>query len=756
MARHRRPRCGRHQFTSETKRNKLFEQYYKGQAIVTEAEWTRFVDYLQKELPITFRITGFRDQNKELCRLIKHRYHDEVFKLKLPETDAEGQGHVAFESLPWYPDDMAWQLDTNRYVVRKTSELKKLHQFLVSEMESGNISRQEAVSMLPPLVMGIRQHHAILDMCAAPGSKAAQLVELLHADAESSLIRNSVQSQRYAEPTGLVIANDVEQKRCYMMVHQVKRLQSPCAVITQEDASCFPRLYVPVRTDTKDKPSEIEQLLFDRILADVPCSGDGTLRKNPDLWLRWTPNLGMAAHVLQLRILRRGLELLREPNSDLNDCARLVYSTCSFNPLENEAVIASMLQACQGAVRLVSADQLNFVDQSPTGPNNDTNKMRKSFIVRPGLLTWRVMDKSGQWFERFEDVPERLQSNIRPSLFPPDNVKDLHLERCMRVLPQDQNTGGFFLAVLEKVAPLPWLNNAHHRPIPISSFDSGVADKHIHATNTEPESEPPSGPKKPRIFHENPFTYIESSTDSDWQAIRKYYGILESGEENTNNQRLFCPEQLLYRSQEKDSRRRILYYTNPLVKDVIQFNFNKGVKLINSGVRMFALMEDKQFTGYRLLQDGADLADAFLPQDGGRRIHLTSDHYSDLALLLEEEMPLVSHMSSSTQAQWEKLSPGPVLVDYSPTTSLDPSSDLPRCRLVFAGWRGIKSLRHYIGRHERLHLMRMINLDPKPPIPRQVGAGLTEPDAPCSPESPDSDVAADEAGTTDPLTSGAL
>lgn len=46
----------------------------------------------------------------------------------------------------------------------------------------GNISRQEAVSMVPPLLMNIKSHHKILDMCAAPGSKTAQLIEYLHAD----------------------------------------------------------------------------------------------------------------------------------------------------------------------------------------------------------------------------------------------------------------------------------------------------------------------------------------------------------------------------------------------------------------------------------------------------------------------------------------------------------------------------------------------------------------------------------------------
>lgn len=110
--------------------------------------------------------------------------------------------------------------------------------------------------MLPPLLLDIKAHHKVLDLCAAPGSKSAQLVELLHADAERPHNhhgnRGDGDRKPYVEPTGLVIANDVDQKRCYMMIHQVKRLQSPCTVITQEDATCFPRLYIPDDDDACD------------------------------------------------------------------------------------------------------------------------------------------------------------------------------------------------------------------------------------------------------------------------------------------------------------------------------------------------------------------------------------------------------------------------------------------------------------------------------------------------------------------------
>ena len=79
--------------------------------------------------------------------------------------------------------------------------------------------------------------------------------------------------------SGLVVANDSDNSRCYMLVHQAKRLQSPSVIITNHDAAIMPNLQI-----TSDDGATKMNLKFDRILCDVPCSGDGTVRKNADLW----------------------------------------------------------------------------------------------------------------------------------------------------------------------------------------------------------------------------------------------------------------------------------------------------------------------------------------------------------------------------------------------------------------------------------------------------------------------------------------
>jgi multisite-specific tRNA:(cytosine-C5)-methyltransferase len=152
-------------------------------------------------------------------------------------------------------------------------------------------------------------------MCAAPGSKTAQIMEALN--------------PHTAPTTGLLIANDADAKRCHMLVHQTGRMPSIGLGVTCNDACQYKRRanIDPVLTNNamlaafptlKLNESRTRNLTFDRILADVPfvadslklcptanvsfsiysCSGDGTMRKNPDIWKTWTVANGMQLHGL--------------------------------------------------------------------------------------------------------------------------------------------------------------------------------------------------------------------------------------------------------------------------------------------------------------------------------------------------------------------------------------------------------------------------------------------------------------------------
>ncbi|XP_003390635.2 PREDICTED: tRNA (cytosine(34)-C(5))-methyltransferase-like, partial [Amphimedon queenslandica] len=250
---------------------------------------------------------------------------------------------------------------------------------LMEHLSQGNISRQEAVSMIPPLLLGVEPRHFVLDMCAAPGSKTSQLIESLH---YQDTLESSI-------PSGIVIANDADNSRCYTLVHQAKRLNSPCLIITNNDATQFPVLYYN-NVDGKRVP-----LQYDRVLCDVPCSGDGTMRKNPTIWRSWNPNTPLSLHRLQLRLLMRGLELLKPGG-------RLVYSTCSMNPIEDEAVIAGALKLCNGSVELV-----------------DTSSLLPGLKRTNGVNTWKVLTKNGEWISSYKETPSNLLHTVHSSMFPP-------------------------------------------------------------------------------------------------------------------------------------------------------------------------------------------------------------------------------------------------------------------------------------------------------------------------------------------------
>ena len=113
--------------------------------------------------------------------------------------------------------------------------------------------------------------HAVLDMCASPGSKTRQLLEAMKAGHAGSI------SSR-----GVVIANDCDEKRCATLLHQIRYSGTSHCIVTNHPAQRFPT----IRTGSG------RSLEFDRILCDVPCSGDGTMRKAPDLWRRWRPESG--------------------------------------------------------------------------------------------------------------------------------------------------------------------------------------------------------------------------------------------------------------------------------------------------------------------------------------------------------------------------------------------------------------------------------------------------------------------------------
>ncbi|HLM56952.1 MAG TPA: 16S rRNA (cytosine(967)-C(5))-methyltransferase RsmB [Pyrinomonadaceae bacterium] len=168
----------------------------------------------------------------------------------------------------------------------------------------GLVYLQDEASQLVAHVLGARAGERVLDACAAPGSKTTQIAAL-------------------AGDGALVAAGDLHE-------HRLRIVEESCA-----------RLGVRgVRTVALDALAALpfEEGAFDRILVDAPCTGTGTLRHNPEIRWRLRPE-----DIIELSRVQRGI--LSEAARVVRPGGLLVYSTCSVEKDENEAVVASFLDS---------------------------------------------------------------------------------------------------------------------------------------------------------------------------------------------------------------------------------------------------------------------------------------------------------------------------------------------------------------------------------------------------------------------------
>lgn len=235
------------------------------------------------------------------------------------EGEFEPQQPIKVECVDWYPEQLVWSINTTKQQFKKSKLLKELHALVEKATDAGLVTRQELVSMMPPLFLDIKPTDLVMDMCAAPGSKTSQMLEMLY-------------SHQTHMPTGGVIANDVEYSRAQMLIHQVQRSWTAGMAVINHNGQFLPQLY-----------ADGKKVLFDKVLADVPCSGDGATRKLPNKWSDWHSNDGAVLHPLQLNILMRGINLLKEDGL-------LLYSTCSMNPLEDEAVLLELMRRVKSGI----------------------------------------------------------------------------------------------------------------------------------------------------------------------------------------------------------------------------------------------------------------------------------------------------------------------------------------------------------------------------------------------------------------------
>lgn len=169
---------------------------------------------------------------------------------------------------------------------------------------SGAFYVQEASAMMPAATLDVQPGERVLDLCAAPGGKATQLAAALAGQ-------------------GVLVANEPDMKRARALYGNIERMGIPNVVVTSEH---------PQRLSARWTEK------FDAVLVDAPCSGEGMFRRDPAARKEWKEQAPIGCAKRQRAILWEAAKMVAPGG-------RLVYSTCTYNEIENENVAHAFLEA---------------------------------------------------------------------------------------------------------------------------------------------------------------------------------------------------------------------------------------------------------------------------------------------------------------------------------------------------------------------------------------------------------------------------
>lgn len=228
--------------------------------------------------------------------------------------------------------------------------------------EAGVYYIQEPSAMAPAAYLDAQPGERVLDLCAAPGGKSTQIAAAM-------------------QGRGLLISNEIHPARAKILSENIERMGIANAMVTNESPGALADRF---------------ESWFDRIMVDAPCSGEGMFRKNGEACEEWSEeNVSLCA--------KRQLEILSCAAGMLKPGGRMVYSTCTFAPEENEGVINSFLQQ---------------------HPEYELCETRKYPGMEPGKAQWTADPVAG-------------------------------LEETLRLFPHKLEGEGHFLAVLKKKGESP-------------------------------------------------------------------------------------------------------------------------------------------------------------------------------------------------------------------------------------------------------------------------------------------------------------
>ena len=304
------------------------------------------IEFKEKFIERYSKLTDFEEFKKYSLSFLRRSIRVNTIKISIHELKKRLEKNWNLEQIPWCREGF--------YIEHIKKERRDIGNLI--EHSLGYFYTQEAASMIPPLVLEPEENDTVMDMAASPGSKTTQIAALMN-------------------NKGILVANDINSARMKPLSLNVQRCGITNCIVTMMYGQRF------------------RNFEFNKILLDAPCSGTGTIRKSLKTLRIWNP-------LMVQRLAHTQKNLIEIAFSNLKLGGTLVYSTCSNEPEENEAVIDFLLNKYENA--------------------------------------------------KLEDIRIDGLNRSKPILEFENNKYNEEIKKCLRIWPQDNDTEGFFVAKIKK------------------------------------------------------------------------------------------------------------------------------------------------------------------------------------------------------------------------------------------------------------------------------------------------------------------
>ena len=314
----------------------------------TEMPDSEEIEFKEKFIERYEKLTDFKEFKKYSLSFLRRSIRVNTLKISLDELKKRLEKNWNLEQIPWCKEGF--------YIEHIKKERRDIGNLI--EHSLGYFYTQEAASMIPPLVLEPKETDVVLDIAASPGSKTTQIAAMMN-------------------NKGVLIANDYQIPRIKPLSLNIQRCGITNCIITLMQGQWFYN----------------SNIKFDKILVDAPCSGTGTIRKSLKTLRIWNPNMVKRLSITQKQLIETAFNILKQNGT-------LVYSTCSLEPEENEAVVDFLINKYDNA--------------------------------------------------QLEEIKINNLKRSEPILEFDNNKYNENIKNCLRIWPQDNDTEGFFVAKIKK------------------------------------------------------------------------------------------------------------------------------------------------------------------------------------------------------------------------------------------------------------------------------------------------------------------